>query len=327
MAEITQLKILADELGGLFLQKSFLAPTGVDPKTSEFSVDQQLKSSKTPLFSKVATIIQAASSKTKNKMGVASEFQPMELDAINAIRPQSNRYEPPQRQGLQNYNPSQPKNNLLVDKATRFRGLGLNGDLKARYGESCHYCKQEGHWYNNCKLYWDDVKNRIIDVPPRDFDQPQSNYLLPNRPQQQQARLRQLDIPEMHDGKILIDSGASTHVSGSLDMFISKEELDCPLKITLAVTDCTVDVRFKGTLSINTNKGNLKIENVYYVPGVDGVILSVGRLVNLGWKLTFERNIARLISPNSIVFNTIYRNYCWFLDMLNPSLQMNKITH
>jgi hypothetical protein len=131
----------------------------------------------------------------------------------------------------------------------------------------------------------------------------------------------------MHDGKILIDSGASTHMSGLLDMFISKEKLNCPQKITLAVTDCTVDVRFKGTLSINTNKGNLKIENFYYIPGVDGVIFLVGQLVDLGWKLTFEQNIARLISPNSIVFNTIYWNYCWFLDMLNPSLQMNKITH
>jgi hypothetical protein len=120
MAEITQLKILADELGGLFLQNSFLAPASVDPKMFKFSVDQQLESSKTPSFSKVATIIQAASSKTKNKMGVASEFQPMELDAINAIQPQSNLYEPPQRQGLQNYYPSQPKTNLSVAKATCF---------------------------------------------------------------------------------------------------------------------------------------------------------------------------------------------------------------
>jgi hypothetical protein len=70
-------------------------------------------------------------------------------------------------------------------------------------------------------------------------------------------------------------------------MFILKEELETPRKITLAVTDCTVDVRFKGTISIITSKGTLKIENVYYVPGVNGVILSVGRLVDLGWKLIF----------------------------------------
>jgi hypothetical protein len=110
-------------------------------------------------------------------------------------------------------------------------------------------------------------------------------------------------------------------------MFILKEELETPRKITLAVTDCKVDVRFKGMISISTSKGTLKIENVYYVPGVDDVILSVGRLVDLGWKLIFEDNSARLISPTSVVFNTIYQNFCWFLDMLNPSLKMNKITH
>ncbi|PLW50687.1 hypothetical protein PCASD_00710 [Puccinia coronata f. sp. avenae] len=214
MAELSQLKITADEMGGLFFQNSFLAPAGVDPKTFEFSVDQQLESLKAPSFSDVATVIQSASSKTKNKMAVAQEFQPMDLDNVNATRFQAPRYEPPQRRnntGPQN----QQRGNLSVDKATKFRGVSLNNELKARYGKNCHYCQQEGHWYNNCSQYWEDVKNRIIDVPPRDFDKPTSNYIPPNRPQYQHARLRQLDIPEVHDGRILIDSGASTHTQGN----------------------------------------------------------------------------------------------------------------
>ena len=68
--------------------------------------------------------------------------------------------------------------NLSVDKATRFCGVGLNNALKERYGANCHYCKQDGHWYNNCRQFWDNVKNRLIDVPPGDFDTPKSNYLL-----------------------------------------------------------------------------------------------------------------------------------------------------
>jgi hypothetical protein len=307
MAEINQLKISADKLGGLFLQSSYLAPAGVNPKTFEFTVDQQLEALKKPSFSDVATTIQSASSKTKNKMAIAPEFQPMDLDAINAVRSPAPRYEPPQCRTMQQQSAPQGKPNLSMDKATRFRGVGLNDALRAKYGSTCHYCNKDGHWYNNCNLYWEDVKNRVIDIPPRDFDQPQSNYQPPNRPHQLQPRLRQLDLPEVHNGKILIDSGASTHVSGSLDMFILKEELETPRKITLAVTDCTVDVRFKGTISIITSKGTLKIENViYYIPGVNGVILSVGRLVDLGWKLIFEDNSARLISPTSVVFNTIF---------------------
>jgi hypothetical protein len=85
MAEINQLKISADELGRLFLQSSYLAPAGFDPKTFEFTVDQQLEALKIPSFSDVATTIQLASSKTKNKMGIAPKFHPMDLDAINAV--------------------------------------------------------------------------------------------------------------------------------------------------------------------------------------------------------------------------------------------------
>jgi hypothetical protein len=73
MAKIAQMKITADEMGGLFPQNSFLAPAGVNPKKIESLVDQHLESVKLPSFSNVATIIQAASSKTKNKLAVTAE--------------------------------------------------------------------------------------------------------------------------------------------------------------------------------------------------------------------------------------------------------------
>jgi hypothetical protein len=219
------------------------------------------------------------------------------------------------------------RTNLSVDKATRFCGVSLNDALKEKYGANCHYCKQYGNWYNNFQQFWDNVKNRLIDVPPGKFDAPQINYLTPARPQYLQACLRQLDIPEAHNGKILIVSGASTHVSGSLALFISKEGLAKPRKIMLAVTDCNVDVRFKGTIAILMSKGKLLINYVYYCPGVDGVILLVGWLTDVGWKLNFKGDNACLISPTSIVFHTIYRNYCWFLEMIQPQLKLNKVTH
>ncbi|KAA1103335.1 Dcp1p-Dcp2p decapping enzyme complex alpha subunit [Puccinia graminis f. sp. tritici] len=67
MAKVKQFKITVDELGGLFLQSLFIAPIGVDPKTFEFSVDQNLELKDKPSFSDVTTIIQSASSKSKNK--------------------------------------------------------------------------------------------------------------------------------------------------------------------------------------------------------------------------------------------------------------------
>jgi hypothetical protein len=73
MAEVAQYKITVDKLGGLFLQSSFVAPIGVDTKTFEFLVDQNLELKDKPSFNDVTTVIQAASSKSKNKTPVVSD--------------------------------------------------------------------------------------------------------------------------------------------------------------------------------------------------------------------------------------------------------------
>lgn len=78
----------------------------------------------------------------------------MDLDSINTIRQGTARYAPPHKR----HQPTQdPKAGLSLDKATKFCGRPLNEVLKAKWGETCHYCKQSGHWYNNCAAYWDDV--------------------------------------------------------------------------------------------------------------------------------------------------------------------------
>jgi hypothetical protein len=330
MAEVAQYKITVDELGGLFLQSSFVAPIGVDPKTFEFSVNQNLELKDKPSFSDVTTVIQAASSKSKNKTPVVSDgYAPMNLDAVHAMRNNKPLYtaphrrpHPPPQQDHQNYQ----KPGLSVERANRFRGKPLNEILKARYGDACHYCKQNGHWYNNCAAFWDDVDQKVIDSPPRDFDNPQSNYLPPHRPAMPQNRLRQLDVPEANDGKVLLDSGASTHVSGNLEIFVSREHLAIPRTISLAVADCKVDVRFKGRVRIQTPKGPIEFDNVYYCPGVDGLILSVGRLTSNGWRLCFDGKKAELISPSNICFTTRFRNFCWYLAMCKDALEINKVT-
>ncbi|KAA1063892.1 Dcp1p-Dcp2p decapping enzyme complex alpha subunit [Puccinia graminis f. sp. tritici] len=204
MAEIKQFNITVDELGGLFLQSSFVAPIGVDLKTFEFSVDQNLEQKDKPSFSYVTTIIQSASSKAKNKVPTPSDgYAPMDLDAINAIKTTRPLYSAPHRRPPPVLKQEHPKTSLSIDKAQRFRGKPLNEVLKNWYGDACHYCKQVGHWYNNCAAFWDDVDKKVIDPPPRDYNTPESNYLPPHQPPYPQNRLRQLEIPEVDDGKVL----------------------------------------------------------------------------------------------------------------------------
>lgn len=248
----------------------------------------------------------------------------MEIDHVNAIRPQGPRYAPPHRRPMHPARNESAKPPLSMDKATRFRGAPLNEDLKHRYGDTCHYCKQTGHWCNNCKAYWEDVKQNIINPPPHDFNSPQSNYLPPSRPQNH--RLRQVDVPEVSDGKVLLDSGASTHVSGSLQYFSDTTTMKHPRTIRLAVADCKIDVRYTGTVKLQTTKGTLMINNVLYCLGVDGVILSIGQLTKKGWSVNFRQNHADFIAPDNTVYDTLYKNYCWFLRLSSEEINVNKVT-
>ena len=214
-------------MGGLCLQNSFSAPAGIDPKTFEFVVSQKLETATSVSMNDVMTVIQAATGKSQQRSSATIEdhYTPMDLDAINAVRMNAGRYAPPHRRFPQQHPQnnrqagpqqnglptSQPKPQLSIEKATAFRGVPLNSNLTDKWGIQCHYCKQNGHWYNNCRLFGEDVSSGVIQPPPDGHNAPGSNYLPPDRNFGKHNRLRQLDIPEASDGKILLDSGASTH--------------------------------------------------------------------------------------------------------------------
>ncbi|POV98080.1 hypothetical protein PSTT_14638 [Puccinia striiformis] len=248
--EIEQLKIPTSELCGLVLQNSFIAPAGVDKKTFDFSVDGKLEAQESPHFADVTTVIQFAcgKGKAKSSQSMNDSYAPMDLDAIQAvgqgkyIHP-NNRNSPAQQQRpLSN----QRRPNLLLEKASFYKGQPNPSEaLKAKYGAQCLVCDSDQHWYNNCDKYWGYVRSGVFEPPPKDFASPQLTYRPPPRPAQHQGRLRQIDVPEASEGKFLLDSGASTHVSGNLKHFVTRQILPQPKTIALAVADCTVDVRFK----------------------------------------------------------------------------------
>ncbi|POW09865.1 hypothetical protein PSTT_06471 [Puccinia striiformis] len=169
-----------------------------------------------------------------------------------------------------------------------------------------------------------DTKRNGEEMPLQDSHRTKSNCSTTSR-SQPPSRLRQLDVPGGGSEKFLLDSGASTHVCGNIAQFITRQQLDRPKTIALAVADCTVNVTFKGTIKIPTPTGMIEINEVYYCPGVDGVILSVGRLSECGWKLSFSGENATLISPQDVIFSTTYRNHCWYIAMCQDV--MNKITN
>ncbi|OAV95473.1 hypothetical protein PTTG_26626 [Puccinia triticina 1-1 BBBD Race 1] len=98
-AEITQLILTLEEVGGLLLQNSFTAPVGVDLKTFEFKVSQKLENANKTTVSDVMTVIQAALGKSQGKSAAVFEdlYVPMDLETIQAMRSAPACYAPPHR--------------------------------------------------------------------------------------------------------------------------------------------------------------------------------------------------------------------------------------
>ncbi|KAH9450700.1 hypothetical protein Pst134EB_018225 [Puccinia striiformis f. sp. tritici] len=159
--DIEQLKIPTNELCGLILQSSFIAPAGVDKKTFDFSIDSKLEARENANFADVTTVIQSACGKGKNKSSSPStdSYTPMELDAISAMRNQA-KYLPPAKR-----EPAQKAPALSYEKALYWRGQPTPESLRAKYGDECHRCGSVEHWYNNCSIYWEDVKSGLIPPP------------------------------------------------------------------------------------------------------------------------------------------------------------------
>jgi hypothetical protein len=85
----------------------------------------------------------------------------------------------------------------------------------------------------------------------------------------------------------LLDSGCSNHMTGNREL-LSNIDSSIASNITLG-NDYLVKVQGRGTVPILT-KQNVKkdISNVYHVPDLKHNLLSVGQLIEKGYKVLFE---------------------------------------
>ncbi|KAI7945067.1 hypothetical protein MJO28_010762 [Puccinia striiformis f. sp. tritici] len=162
-----------------------------------------------------------------------------------------------------------------------------------------------------------------IPGPPSNHRSKDSTYVPPHRNRDQQVR--QVNFPNVTEGALL-DSGASAHVSGNSTLFVATKKLTTPHTFYLAIPDCHVSVVDVGRVTIPTPTGNLVIEDVYHVPGVEGIILLTGRLLAEGWKLVYRGTEATLFYPSNNSYSTIFHNYCWSLKTIPPEMKLSKVT-
>ena len=84
-----------------------------------------------------------------------------------------------------------------------------------------------------------------------------------------------------------LDSGCSNHISGTVEIFWTIDE-SVKLEVKFG-NDHQISVMGKGSISIRTKKGEEKeIPDVYYVPGLQHNLISIGKLVQKRYRIHFE---------------------------------------
>lgn len=150
-----------------------------------------------------------------------------------------------------------------------------------RYDKSqvqCHYCKKFGHYMNECRKKQYDSR------------QQNANFIKENQNQksEQPTMFLACNVAQANEKDVwFLDSGCSNHMTGNLEMFSS---LDNNIKsdVTLG-NDNKVEVKGKGNINILTKKGEKKhITDVYFVPGLRHNLMSIGQLVQKGYRVSFK---------------------------------------
>nr|GMD21951.1 Retrovirus-related Pol polyprotein from transposon RE1 [Ipomoea batatas] len=87
----------------------------------------------------------------------------------------------------------------------------------------------------------------------------------------------------------ILDSGCTNHMTGDEELF---RELDRSQvsNVRIGNGDC-IPVKGKGTVAIESYTGTKLISDVLYVPDIDQNLLSVGQLVEKGFKVIFENKL------------------------------------
>ncbi|EFP77880.1 uncharacterized protein PGTG_03836 [Puccinia graminis f. sp. tritici CRL 75-36-700-3] len=188
-------------------------------------------------------------------------------------------------------------------------------------GKPCSYCGVSGHWRSSCPTL-----RRDANLPPPDTSttsRPASGFARqtapPNDPAigtNSNAAVRSTvaaDATGAGGAGTVLDSAATHHMSGSFHLFSKLSCLRPPLKLNLASSDGSMTATHSGHLKITNGVGSLMIPRVLYSPEMTGTILSLGQLIDSGFKPSFLPNNDILLTSSFISVVAQYINRSWLI--------------
>ncbi|KAI7944951.1 hypothetical protein MJO28_010646 [Puccinia striiformis f. sp. tritici] len=187
-------------------------------------------------------------------------------------------------------------------------------------GKPCVYCEGQGHWRSFCPTL-----RRDANLPPPNTPItgcPASGFArqatLPNDPPTSigQGLARSAvgaDATSVAGAGTVLDSGATHHVSGSFHSFFSLFPINPPVKLNLASSTGSMLATHSGHLRIINGDGTLTIPRVLYSPEMTGTLLSLGQLLDSGFRPRFLTNNDIQLVSDQFSLTAYYHNRSWLV--------------
>jgi hypothetical protein len=162
----------------------------------------------------------------------------------------------------------------------------------------CSWCGAPGHLLRECNEFAQEVAKRARDcrMGGRTTNPPliHSNLVLQDAEEENQYSDEPIETFDAalggvgldQDSSWILDSGCSRHVSGNPEAFNSLDFHRSPAMVQTAGNQL-LPIEGKGSVNLGNNS-EIKIDDVYFVPGLSFNLLSVGSITDMGLTLVFD---------------------------------------
>ena len=186
----------------------------------------------------------------------------------------------------------------------------------------CMYCKKKGHTTNECRKIKADKEEKNKKAEPKEGEH--AKVVVADTSAADIDHLYQLFMANSGSRsdfatKWIVNSGASVHMTSQRRWFINYRPLPTPFQVRLgderAINAIGVG-RVGANLHVNGTTSLFIFSDVYYVPDLNGNLLSVAHLTTKGFNVEFKDNTCRILRSSKLVGFTPRFNSLYILDSI-----------
>ena len=199
----------------------------------------------------------------------------------------------------------------------RQRTLFVNQNNKkyGRFNGNCHYCKTRGHKSKDCWKKANELKRKNS----------RNNYCDEGSPSERVTVLfsKVANNSEEENEDWLIDSGATSHITGDKHNFIKFKEND-PIKVYFGDESFKLATG-KGTVLVNSMYGPVHLTDVLYVPAIKMSLIAVCRLVKKGVVIKMQANICDMTLKKNLIMRATLNDDLYKLRIMKKKEVVNNV--